>query len=143
MYACAGLPSCHMESLASAAAEANFSQAAAAVAALGGMPAMVSAHALAHSTSDALTLAAFTAYVGARLLESASEERAAFCIQTYWRRRSSWSPGQCPVLHGRSARQYPAKLTGVILLPEDDSWPADCMVTPETCLQCSYRHQGR
>ncbi|KAK9868342.1 hypothetical protein WJX84_010700 [Apatococcus fuscideae] len=35
----------------------------------------------------------YTAYVCCRLLESAAEERAAFCIQTRWRQRNSWLPG--------------------------------------------------
>ncbi|KAK9844436.1 hypothetical protein WJX74_002496 [Apatococcus lobatus] len=89
----AGSQNSHSVNLAPTAAEANFAQVAAAVASLGGMPAIASAQALAHSNPDALTMAAYTAYVGARLLESAAEERAAFCIQTHWRRRTSWSPG--------------------------------------------------
>ena len=90
----AGSHGCPQQDSAVPAAEANFAQAAAAVASLGGMPAMASVQALARSTPDALTMAAYTAYVGAHLLESASEERAAFCIQTHWRRRSSWSPSE-------------------------------------------------
>ena len=76
------------------AAESNFAQVAAAMASLGGTPAMVPSKSIAHQIPDPLALAGYTAYVCARLLESAAEERAAFCIQSHWRKRSSWAPGE-------------------------------------------------
>ncbi len=76
------------------AAESNFAQVAAAMASLGSTPDMISTKWIGHRLPDPLALAGYTAYVCARLLESAAEERAAFCIQTHWRRRSSWAPGK-------------------------------------------------
>ena len=64
------------------------------MASLGGIPAMIAIKDTAQPAPDALTMAGYTAYVCCRLLESAAEERAAFCIQTRWRQRNSWLPGK-------------------------------------------------
>ena len=70
----------------------NFQLVHAALASLGGVPAMVSATDIAYQGADEKTVALFLAFLCQRLLEVSKEERAAMVMQRLWRRRAAATP---------------------------------------------------